>query len=300
MADAVRAIRPAVVEVLSDDRWVALGVFVGDGLILTKASELGPRLTVVLGGDTPARARVAATDPARDLALVEIQAKDLAEGIAPVRWPDLKSVSVGSVVAAGTPPDFTAPAGLVCIPARAIPPVPGVVPVEVKDAKGGVEVIKIEEITLSQWMRPTAFPLRIGDIVTHIAGVPVPNREAFLALNFDGASLGRHPRVAGERVAATYRRDGATGEAAVQLGYGNSVGGQMVHPSSYRYSRFPSAFATDLPARPEHCGAPVVDARGRVVGILIARAPFVESLVLPASEVAASLELMRGRMNLKE
>ena len=36
------------------------------------------------------------------------------------------------------------------------------------------------------------------------------------------------------------------------------------------------------------------------LGLALARAPFVESLVLPASEVAASLELMRGRMNLKE
>jgi hypothetical protein len=37
----------------------------------------------------------------------------------------------------------------------------------------------------------------------------------------------------------------------------------------------------------------VVDARGRAVGVLIARAPFIESLVLPAGEVKASLEAMR-------
>ena len=38
---------------------------------------------------------------------------------------------------------------------------------------------------------------------------------------------------------------------------------------------------------------PVVDAQGRVVGVLIARAPFIESLILPASEVRASLEQLR-------
>ena len=296
MAVAVRAIRPAVVEVLSDDRWVAVGIVVGDGFILTKASELGPKISIVLGGDTPARARVVATDPARDLAIVEIQAKDLAGGIVPVQWLDLGSLPVGTVVAAGMPPDFTSPAGVVSIPARTIPPISGIFPVMVKDAQGGVEVTKILEDTLSLWMRPTLFPLRVGDVVTQIAGVPTVNREAFLAMSFDGTSLGHHPRIAGERVAATYRRDDATAEVAVQLGYQASAPVQGVHPSSYRYSGFPSAFATDLAARPEHCGAPVVDARGRIVGLLIARAPFVESLVLPASEVAASLELMRGQM----
>ncbi len=170
----------------------------------------------------------------------------------------------------------------------------------VKDTKAGVEVTEILEDTLSLWMRPTAFPPRPGDVLTHIAGVPVPNRETFVAMAFDGNSLGQHPRVAGELVAATFRRDGATAEAAVQLGYQASVGTQLVHPSSYRYSGFPLAIATDLPARPEHCGAPVVDARGRAVGILIARAPFVESLVLPGGEVAASLKSMLARIKLKE
>ncbi len=204
------------------------------------------------------------------------------------------------MVAAGVPPDFTAPAGIVSIRARAIPPVRGIFPVHVKDTKAGVEVTEILEDTLSLWMRRTAFPLRPGDVLTHIAGVPVPNRETFVAMAFNGNSLGQHPRVAGELVAATFRRDGATAEAAVQLGYQASVGTQLVHPSSYRYSGFPLAIATDLPARPEHCGAPVVDARGRAVGILIARAPFVESLVLPAGEVAASLKSMLSRIKLKE
>ena len=55
----------------------------------------------------------------------------------------------------------------------------------------------------------------------------------------------------------------------------------------------PAAIATDLAARPEHCGAPVVDADGRVVGLLIARAPFIESLILPGSEMRAAVEVMR-------
>ena len=72
---------------LSDDRWAAVGVIVGDGLILTKASELRPKITVVLGGDTPARVRVVATDPARELALPNSKRKIWPRGSLRLRWP---------------------------------------------------------------------------------------------------------------------------------------------------------------------------------------------------------------------
>jgi S1-C subfamily serine protease len=48
IAAAARPASDAVVEIHSNARWIALGCIVGDGLILTKASELGPNLTAVL------------------------------------------------------------------------------------------------------------------------------------------------------------------------------------------------------------------------------------------------------------
>jgi hypothetical protein len=182
---------------------------------------------------------------------------------------------------------------VVCVSARAVPAAPGILPVAVKDVDGGVEVTESYEWVAALWLRPPPFPLRPGDVLTHVAGVPVPNREKFLALVFGGKSIGRHPRVAGEPVAVTYRRGGKTTDATVYLHHQATVPSQGVRPSSYRYTGFATALAADLPSRAEHCGAPVVDARGRTVGVLIARAPFIESLVLPAGEVKASLEAMR-------
>jgi S1-C subfamily serine protease len=71
---------------------------------------------------------------------------------------------------------------------------------------------------------------------------------------------------------------------------------QLVRPSSYRYTGFAHVVASDLPTRPEHCGAPVVDANGQVVGILIARAMFIESLVLPADDVTVALARMQKQV----
>ena len=56
------------------------------------------------------------------------------------------------------------------------------------------------------------------------------------------------------------------------------------------WQQLTSTDPSDLATRPEHCGAPVVDAEGRVAGLLIARAPFIESLILPSIEVKAAIE----------
>jgi S1-C subfamily serine protease len=120
----------------------------------------------------------------------------------------------------------------------------------------------------------------------------VANRDAFIKLN-GAATLGGHPRVIGEAVAVTCWRKGKAEEVTVHLRSQRSVTVQLIRPWSYRYSGFPAAVASDLAARPEHCGAPVVDADGRVVGLLIARAPLIESLIVPSTEMRAAVEAMR-------
>jgi serine protease Do len=287
----VRAARPSVVEVRCDDRWAGVGTYVGDGFIVTKASELGSKMSVVLGEDVVALVRVAATDPARDLALLRLMVPDFARGMAPVNWADIKDLPVGTILAAVTPPAFTPPTGVVCVPAQTIAALPGLLPVSVKDAKGGVEITDTFDF-LDRWLRKPPFPLHVGDVITHVAGVPVANRDEFIKLE-GAATLGGHPRVKGEAVPVTCLRKGKAEEVTVVLHSQRSVPNQLVRPYSYRYSGFRAAIASDLAARPEHCGAPVVDADGRVVGLLIARAPFIESLILPSNEVKAAIEAMR-------
>ena len=290
----IQAVRPSVVEVCCNGRWAGVGACVGDGLIVTKASELGPQVTVLLGNDVVAATWVAARDPARDLAMLKLFVPELARGIAPVDWADVRDLPAGTILAAVTPAAFTPPTGVACVPARTIPPLPGVLPVDVKDAKGGVEITDTFDF-LDRWLRQPPFPLRVGDVIAHVAGVPVANCDEFFKLTRRAASIGGHPRVIGEPVQVTCLRKGKAVEVTVHL---RSQGRepfqkQLIRACSYRYSGFPAAIASDLAARPEHCGAPVVDADGRVVGLLIARAPYIERLILPSTEMRAAVEVMR-------
>jgi S1-C subfamily serine protease len=296
---AVAGVRPTVVEVQAGDRWVGVGVHVGRGLFLTKASELGKELSVLLADGTAALAEVASRDPATDLALLRLRAAGLADGLPEVRWADRKEPVAGGVVAAVTPPAFTPLAGVVCVPARAVPPTPGILPVRVKDGKGGAAVEESFDDFVTPWLRPPVFPLQPGDVITRVANTPVADADGFRKLVFGGKELGGHPRVIGEAVEVAWTRGGKAMKERVHLRPQQTFASQRVRPYSYRHTGFARAFAADFAARPEHCGAPVVDPDGRVVGVLIARAPFVESLVLPAPEARAATERMLKGLAMK-
>lgn len=300
VADAARGLRRSVVQIDSNSRWIGLGCVVGDGLILTKASELGPNLTVLLDGGYVAIAEAAATDPERDLALLRLTyAPELTKGIEAVRWEAGGEAPAGTPVVLATPDALSPAVGVACFAARPVPRIPGMIPCEMEQGPDGVRVKRIVEEIRKYRLRPPALPLRAGDTITHVEGSPVADLPAFARLAFDVEKIGRHPRASGEPIQVTYRRDGQPTEARVVLEFDRTPSGQLVRPASNRYSSFPLALATDLAVRPEHCGGPVVDSHGRVVGLLIARAPFIESLVIPSGEIAESLKAMMAAAKAK-
>ena len=54
---------------------------------------------------------------------------------------------------------------------------------------------------------------------------------------------------------------------------------------SKKRTGFPKITQTDLPILPQHCGGPVVDLDGKVIGINIARAGRIKTYMIPAEEV---------------
>ena len=106
-----------------------------------------------------------------------------------------------------------------------------------------------------------------------------------------GTEVGGRLRIAGERFTVTVVRNGVAEKVEVILGSLSIIPGpNYVNPLSLRRSGFPSAFSADLGLPSNKCGGPVVDLSGRVVGVSIATASFVETYVVPATESRKAVE----------
>ncbi|MDA7627711.1 S1C family serine protease [Verrucomicrobia bacterium] len=93
--DLFRDHRASVVEILDNDKQVALGTVVSeDGFIVTKASEFGQSLEIRLSDYSKHVAEQVSVDEANDLALLKIRAS----GLRPVDWPDSGDPQMGQWV----------------------------------------------------------------------------------------------------------------------------------------------------------------------------------------------------------
>jgi serine protease Do len=286
---AVPSVRKWVVEVRSDYRPVASGFVVGPGLVLTKASELGPNLSVAFGDDRAWGARVAAADHRRDLALLEIN-----RGLAPEQfpWAETNDLKRGTLLSVVTPEGYTPTQGIVMLGTMPVPPMEGALPIDVKDSKGGVVITKEFVKLVVPVDLQSSFPLRVGDVITHVNGSPTPNLDAWKRFYAEWTPTAERPRIAGEPVTVRYLRDGKAQENTFPLAKPQNVS-QWLRPASRRFTGFPKAVVAQFnTSRPEHAGSPVIDSTGQVVGVYIAKSERIEDLVLPVDEVKASLKLL--------
>lgn len=294
VGECAAGIRGSVVEVQSASRMVALGCVIEGGLVLTKASELGPMLTVRTADGFVAIAEVAGSDPERDLALLRLEyAPEVTRAMAPIRFDSEAGVPPGGVLVLATPPDMGVPVGVACFDARTVPPVGGMIPCEFEEVDGGLRVKRVVDEVRVYRLRQAQLPLQVGDVLTHVEGAAVTDLKAFNTMVFESKRLGAHPAVSGEQVHIRFARADTVTDASVVLEFTQTPSGQLVWPVSNRYSGYPLAIATSLGVRPEQCGAPVADSKGRVVGVVAARAPLIETLVIPSAEVVKSLDAMR-------
>lgn len=151
----------------------------------------------------------------------------------------------------------------------------------------GVRLERVEEGTGAAEAR-----LRPADVVLAVNGKPTNG-------NFELSSA-LQKKEPGDTVTLTIQRGAAKSKVEVTLGGRPKLPAisrqrmdTMNRMGGHRYSPVVEDFArviqTDMQIQPEDCGAPVVDLRGRVVGIALARAGRIKSFVLPAESVTMLL-----------
>ena len=276
----------ATVGIYCDDRPVAQGTVVAaDGLIVTKASQLGEKPECRLADGRRMMALVVGTDEETDLALLRVAANNLT----PVVWAD--PPVPGSIVAATAPGK-----GPLLIGAISDVPQPMPGPTRGSQQHGwlGISVAPVEDgaevAEVSPGSAADKAGLKNGDYIRRLDG------ESFHSSDQLIEKLGHMPP--NKKVSLSVMRDDKEIEVKAVLGRSP---GKMPHdnwgggPFSDRRWGFRSVLPHDLGISPVECGGPLVDLDGRCVGVNIARALRVASYALPASEVQRTVEKLRGK-----
>jgi len=253
------------------------------GLLLAKASTLGGLLRAELPDGREVRARLLATDEETDLALLHVNAR----GLPAVEFA-LDSVLVPGQFVTAPGVGLGHEVGVVGAGAREIPARgPGYLGIRLgRRGPGGA---------LVDWVEPDSGAdragFREGDRVVGVNGREVQDGDELIST--------LHLHAPGQSVEVELVRDGSRMQLTATLGSRPDLDQRpLFHAAdqirvSDRRDRFPNAVRTDLVLEPDHCGGPLLDLEGRVVGLNIARVDRVGSLALTASAVTDSLAELR-------
>ena len=276
-------VRAVTVGILDGDEIVALGTVVrGDGVILTKASELGWATRVRLADDRKVTPVEVIVDPDNDLAILRLEERF--DSV--VRFSDPAALERGHFLASPVGREARVSLGIVSADSRIVKRQGGVLGIRLGRSfpQEGVEVAGVEEETGA-----ARAGIRNGDIIHKVQGTEV--REAAELI---GIVTSHFP---GESIAVEIKRGDRILALDVVLGYRSDYFGhldrnqRMSGETSIRMTGFDRVLQHDIPIDVRSMGGPVADLRGRFFGINIARPDRVAGYVLPGSllrEILAS------------
>lgn len=262
---------------------IAYGTVISeDGFILTKASEIGDGIGLVVVVDKKPYKDVAmvAVDPGWDVALLRISAT----GLIPVKLAtDLPDPERGTwVVANGASSRAKRmlQVGIISANAREVLPAGGaVLGVGLKEEDDKLIVEEVHEKSGAE-----AAGIQKGDVITAVAGQKITDRKQL------GEAVEKH-RV-GDDLDLTIKRNGAEISVKVRLAGRVDVFGEeesrndiMSGSFSARRSGFPRIIQHDIVANSAGIGGPLLDLDGRCLGMNIARANRCETFAIPAGDL---------------
>ena len=271
----VRDARLSVVGLYVDDKERVLGTVVdASGIVLSKASELvdAKEIEALLPSGKKVEAKMVGVDRKNDLAFLKIEGSRLK----PARFVE-DEPALGRWLASVGQDKSPNAVGVVSATARAIEPPQLVMGVILDgDHPKGLHVLAV-----SPGMGADRAGIQSGDVLLRVAGrraiaveqvvnrlqrlhegdtisVEVLRGDKEKTLTVGLAELEPDPRSRSERM--------------------NRMGGEI----SERRRGFERVLQHDAEIRPEHCGGPVVNLRGQVVGLNIARAGRIATYALPS------------------
>ncbi len=283
--EVVDPLASCVVRVQCDGKDTCLGTIVGaDGWILAKAHDLHGRITCHLGDGNAFEARLVGVHEPHDLAMLRINGRLL--NVA--RFADSKKAFAGSWVASVGASANAAVIGVVSVPTR-----------KVNEAYLGVQVdSEFNGLVVKGILKNSAAwkaGLQSKDVLLRVNGNIIADADHLQQLLADLKP--------GDAIALRIRRGDNEYELKTVLQsreqagdfrseFQNRLGSEL----SNRRSGYSVILQHDSVLKPTDCGGPLVDLKGRVVGVNISRAGRVETWAIPAEVVQPLLaDLQSGR-----
>lgn len=265
--------------------YLAYGTVVGDGCqVLSKWSELRsdqPRSLLLQAADGRAiPARMVKVYPDQDLALLEFEG----EPLKPVQWADELPV-LGSFMAATQPNGQLAGFGVLSVKERSLRDSDKAFLGVVGDM--GFEGPGVLVRQVSEDSGAAKAGIEAGDII-----LKVGERKISGLMELRNALLPIEP---GRKVTLKIKREDEINDVPVELGsrpeFPNMLGSrlrqmeQMGTKISNVRDSFTNVLQTDMSLEPNQIGGPVVNLKGKVVGVSLARADRTRSFVMSAPAV---------------
>ncbi len=288
--DVVADASKATVEVRSDGKRVAFGGIVGrDGWVVTKADEVKGPVTCRLKDGREFDARLVGVDRAFDLAMLKIEADDLAV----LNLKRDNDADVGEWVATVSTSRDPIAVGVVSVDSRLIRKQRGWLGIQLDVSTTDPRVTRVFEDSAAE-----AAGVRVNDLIVEINEIATPTREKLFRTIGEfgpGDTLALQVERAGEKLSLQavltppVKGMGIDDRSRFQ----NNLGSEL----SNRRFGFDSAFQHDTVLKPTDCGGPLVDLEGRVVGFNIARSGRTESYAIPANVAMGQFyDLMAGNL----
>ena len=223
-------------------------------------------------------AKVVAADPVWDVALLKVDAEDLV----PLAYAPDSNLGQGTWVVVNGVTSRTKRrvlAGIISAKEREIPASGGAaLGVQLAETEDRLEVKKVGEGSGAE-----EAGLKAGDVIAAVDGKEVSEIGALSKI------LGK--KKSGEKVKLSVSRDGKKFDLEVTLSAKGEIfeqvsrNDQMSGNYSKRRSGFPRIIQHDILAAASTMGGPVIDLKGRLVGMNIARANRCETFAIPVEEL---------------
>lgn len=280
----------STVRIQCDGKDTCLGVTIDtDGWVLTKAHDLTGKITCKLANGRASGAVIVGVHEPHDLALLKIDARLLRA----IAFTDSKATKAGSWVASVGAAKEPAAIGVIGVTTR-----------KVKEAYLGVQMDVGPTGVVVKSVLPNSAAAKAGlqakDILVSVNGKKIIDADHFQQILADmgpGDTLRltiRRGEVDLDRNAVLQSREQA---GDFRSEFQNRMGSEL----SNRRSGYSVVLQHDSVLKPTDCGGPLVDLRGRVIGINVSRAGRTETFAIPGEIVTPLIvDLKSGRFAPKQ